>query len=150
MAISVGIAADLQSESERTGDPVSYGELLALQQGILFQAVPSFAFGLYTNVSALAMLSGIICGLLCDIILVSLVFNDNNPFVLANPSLEKLNTVWAAYIGLALNLIVILIVSLIFHGDKNDDDESETVANKSVTPKQTSQGIHIYFLRRSL
>merc|ERR1712228_1065679 len=117
VAIAVGIAINLQSESIKSGEPVSYGVLLTVQQAILWQSFPAYVFGLYTSISWKSVLSGISAGILVEIILMALVFSENNPFIAADPIFEHLDASWSALCGVGFNLIVCAIAHLIFGAD---------------------------------
>eukprot|EP01084_Bolivina_argentea_P054149 99316_1 len=128
ICIAIGIAIDLQNQSEKLGEPVSYGVLLTTQQGILWQAFPAYAFGLYTNVSWKSILAGLLFGILLEIILFGLTFSDTSPFIAADPAFEKLESSWSALCGVTLNLIVIGITHLIVGGD----DVSEPIGHDRI------------------
>eukprot|EP01083_Nonionella_stella_P059136 154738_1 len=125
VCVAIGLAIDLQNKSIATGEPVSYGVLLTVQQGILWQAFPGFAFGLYTNISWKSILCGLCLGVVMEIVLVALVFSDQNPFIGANPAFEKLDASWSALCGVGLNLVVCCIAHCVFGGDHDDSTEDE-------------------------
>ena len=102
MGISIGIAAYLYESG------IDYGSILTLQQAILWQAFPAYIFGMYTNINYRSVLLGIIMGLICDIILISIVYSDegaNDPFVKSDPSLAALDKAWSSLVGVLLNII---------------------------------------------
>eukprot|EP01084_Bolivina_argentea_P132592 233995_1 len=83
-----------------------YAVIGVLQGGILWQAFPAYIFGLYTNIETKSILFGIIMGLICEIIAISLMFSGNDPLVASNPSLINLDKAWLSLACVAINLIV--------------------------------------------
>eukprot|EP01084_Bolivina_argentea_P256366 431602_1 len=129
MGIAMGIAINLQTKSDQTGEPVSYGVLLLVQQGILWQAFPAYIFGLYTNISWKSILFGMIVGVTVTIILTALVFSEQDPFIQWDPAFESLDSSWSALIGVFLNLICCAGGHCIF----DSDDRAVAVAHSSGT-----------------
>ena len=120
VSIAVGVAIHLESQAIKTGESVSYGVLLTVQQAILWQSFPAYVFGLYTNISWKSVLSGLSAGILLEVILMVIVSNENNPFIMADPLFEILDPAWSAFCGVGLNLIVCLVAHLILGGDNNE------------------------------
>jgi len=99
MGLSLGIAVYIY----QTG--IEYGVLLVLQSSILWQAIPAYLFGLYTNIDKRSVLFGLIIGLISDIVLITAVFTDSNPIVEIDESLSTLDKSWSAFVGVLFNLI---------------------------------------------
>eukprot|EP01083_Nonionella_stella_P140581 431331_1 len=62
-------------------------------------------------------------GVVMEIVLVALVFSDQNPFIAANPAFEKLDASWSALCGVGLNLVVCCIAHCVFGADHDDSTE---------------------------
>jgi len=96
-----------------------YGSVYTVQQGLLWQAVPAYIFGLYTNLSARAVLTGTSVGLTTCIILISVLFSNggaHDPF----PFVDK---AWSTLTGVALNMSASWIAHhFIFAEDADDTD----------------------------
>ena len=120
MALSFGIAIYLYQTK------ADYAVIGILQQSILWQSLPAYIFGLYTDLETNPVLYGIIVGIICDIILISVVFSGNDPFANYDPSLIILDKSWSSLIGVALNLIVCGIVHL-FNKYKKDKNYKENI-----------------------
>merc|ERR1712228_145726 len=79
-----------------------YGVVYTIQQGLLWQAVPAYVFGLYTDFGTNAVLCGTAVGTLVDVILIVVIFGGTDPFPLIDKS-------WSTLLGVALNVMVTLI-----------------------------------------
>jgi len=93
-----GIAAGTQITS------AGFGLLLTLQNGILLQIVPAFLFGLYYDVTTLAVTAGIITGIL-TFLLAWLVGNPLEDFYVPEPNF-----------GAVVNVLVLVVVQLVTRG----------------------------------
>lgn len=124
LGISIGMAIDLQNTAEAAGESVSYGTLLTLQGGILWQAFPAYALGLHTNVSSKAVLMGMCGGIFVFLLLAGLLGGDDSPFVEHDAKFETLDASWTAFAGVGMNLVLILIGHFVFGPEPGDDMEA--------------------------
>merc|ERR1711902_254065 len=117
VALAVGIAINMEATSVRTGEDVSYGNLLALQQALLWQSFPSYVGGLYTNISWKAMLSGVCFGLFCQVIFFIIA---SGPA--AEGAMKGVDGAWSVMSAVVCNLIAMAIVHLIVGGDEEGNE----------------------------
>jgi len=84
---------------------VNYASVNAIQKGLLWQAVPAYLFGLYTDVPGRAVLIGTSFGGITCLILISVLFTNNgalDPFPLVDKS-------WSTFMSVAVNVIITAI-----------------------------------------
>eukprot|EP01083_Nonionella_stella_P142206 439539_1 len=94
-----------------------YGVVYTIQQGLLWQAVPAYVFGLYTNLGTHAVLSGTVIGTVIDLVLIGIVFGGKDPLPLIDKS-------WSTLLGVAINVCTsILAHYCVFKGDKSGNHE---------------------------
>eukprot|EP01084_Bolivina_argentea_P132593 233997_1 len=127
-----------------------YGVLVVVQAGLLWQALPSYLFGLYTNIHKRSVLFGVIIGIITDIILIGAVFTDNDPIILitGNQSLANLDKSWSAYVGVIFNLIACYIGHVCFKWQSIDNDmfvSKLSIDNIKRIMKGTSEPIMKYY-----
>eukprot|EP00486_Rosalina_sp_Unknown_P013312 CAMPEP_0201596348 /NCGR_PEP_ID=MMETSP0190_2-20130828/193055_1 /ASSEMBLY_ACC=CAM_ASM_000263 /TAXON_ID=37353 /ORGANISM="Rosalina sp." /LENGTH=497 /DNA_ID=CAMNT_0048056655 /DNA_START=697 /DNA_END=2190 /DNA_ORIENTATION=- len=141
MAISIGIAIYIYQSG------IEYGVLLTLQQGILWQAFPAYAFGLYTNVGTRSVLFGIVTGVIFDIIFVILVFSGNDPFSAVDPALASLDKSWSSLIGVLFNLIAIGIGHWCIRWRDEYGKVEVDIETEDDSPQPINEHISIYDIR---
>jgi len=96
-----------------------YGSVYTVQQGLLWQSVPAYVFGLYTRVSAKAVLTGTGVGVLTCIICLSVIFSNDrahDPFPLVDKS-------WATFLAVALNVVASLIAHYTVFPESTDAED---------------------------
>eukprot|EP01084_Bolivina_argentea_P173751 300980_1 len=108
MSLCLGFAIYLHE----TG--AEYGVVYTIQQGLLWQAVPAYVFGLYTDLGTNAVLSGTVVGTIVDIILIGIVFGGHDPIPLVDKS-------WSTFVGVGCNVIVSVIAHYtVFRSNRGD------------------------------
>eukprot|EP01084_Bolivina_argentea_P194825 334359_1 len=130
MAISICIAIYFYKTN------ADYAVIGLLRGAILWQAVPSYVLGLYTNISTKPVLFGIIIGLICDIILISMVYSNNESFIATDSSLV-LSKSWSSLLGVLFNLFTCAIGHWLFC--KSDDNNNKLSIEKI---RQIMRGIN--------
>ena len=130
------VAIYLHAEELRSGKKavLNYGTLLAFQNGILIQGLPSFAFGLWTSISSLGVLTGAVSGLVValTLMLVQAVANTNDSvdkiwtnlhpdYASFDPSIDPL-------VGAFVNICVCFLFLLIEKRQKAVEAKNEEVS----------------------
>merc|ERR1719334_2518413 len=116
MSLCLGFACWLYNTDE------DYGSVFTIQQGLIWQSVPAYVFGLYTNLSTNAVLTGTSTGVLTSIILISVIFSNggaHDPFPLVDKS-------WSTFLAVLLNVMVTLFSHFVIFR-KNTDDSLEKI-----------------------
>jgi Na+/proline symporter len=116
--ISGGIAIYLHSEQQRTGVKalLNYGNLLTFQNGILWQALPAFMFGLWTSMSPKTILTGMVAGLSTALGLMAYqsVANNNEDvdkiWFMLHPDYQALDKSVDPVLGAFMNVFVCLVM----------------------------------------
>jgi Na+/proline symporter len=116
--ISGGIAIYLHSEQQRTGVKalLNYGNLLTFQNGILWQALPAFMFGLWTSMSPKTILTGMVAGLSTALGLMAYqsVANTNEDvdkiWFMLHPDYQALDKSVDPVLGAFMNVFVCLVM----------------------------------------
>ena len=139
--ISIGIATGIQKNAEKTG-AANYGAYAVIQQGILWQAFPAYLLGLYTGVHKYSVLTGLIVGILADVIFIALSLTGNDPFTAIDPTLAGLEKSWFAFVAVLLNLLSIAIVQtyMSYATRNNIPVDSEVV---SAIESQSEMQVHL-------
>jgi len=102
MSLCLGFACWLYNTDE------DYGSVYTVQQGLLWQAVPAYAFGLYTNLSGNAVLAGTASGTLtCFIMIICLFANEG-----AHDPLPLVDKAWSTFTAVAINVVISLSAHL--------------------------------------
>jgi len=121
MSLCLGFACIMYEDKE--GD---YGSVYTIQQGLLWQAVPAYAFGLYTPLTANSVLSGTATGALTTIICLCVIFaNDraNDPF----PTVDKS---WATFLAVFLNVVVSVLAHYFVFPEESDKSQDRLTLDK--------------------
>jgi len=121
LVVSISTAINLQNTAEAEGTSVSYGALLVLQGGILWQAFPAYALGMHTNINSKAILSGMCGGILLFLVLAMAL--GSGSFETADPMFEVLDPSWTAFAGVGLNFTLVLIGHFVFGPEPGDGRE---------------------------
>lgn len=103
-----------------------YGVTYTIQQGLLWQAVPAFAFGLYTAIGNKAVLLGTSVGTVVDFILIGVLFAEegkHDPF----PTVDKS---WSTFLGVALNVGVTVLAHYLLPDEIADTDSEQLSLSK--------------------
>jgi Na+/proline symporter len=116
--ISGGIAIYLHSEQQRTGVKalLNYGNLLTFQNGILWQALPAFMFGLWTSMSPKTILTGMVAGLSTALGLMAYQSVANNAedvdkiWFMLHPDYQALDKSVDPVLGAFMNVFVCLVM----------------------------------------
>ena len=93
---------------------------------------------MYTNIHYRSVLLGVVMGLICDIILISIVYSDegaNDPFAKSDPSLVALDKAWSSLVGVLLNIIGCGIGHWILRwrpSDEYDPDNENEIGTLSI------------------
>eukprot|EP01083_Nonionella_stella_P076055 207040_1 len=97
-----------------------YGVVITIQQGLLWQAVPAYVFGLYSKLPTKPVLYGTIVGTLSDIVLIGIAFGGEgiDPFPLVDKS-------WTTCVGLTLNVTVSLIAHYFVFNKQSETEHKE-------------------------
>jgi len=138
MSLCLAFAILLYEDSD--GD---YGSVYTIQQGLLWQSVPAYVFGLYTNLSAKSVLAGSSLGLLTCIILISVVFSNegaHDPFPLVDKS-------WTTFLGIAVNVIVSLSTHFVLSRNATTDTE-KTEAGSAETSESEKKPLSLDDIRQ--
>ena len=114
IGLCIGLACLFQSETIKNGK-TDYGKYNVIQKGILWQAVPAYLFGLYTNINKKSVLTGIIIGICTDLLLVILSFTGNDLFTAIHPIFSSFDKSIYSLVSVALNLIACGVVQLILY-----------------------------------
>jgi hypothetical protein len=128
VSLSLGLAMFLEATKPPSG--VSYSILFTLQNGIMWQIVPAFFFGMYTSMSGKTVANGCYLGLFGFFC-----------FAVYNVNVEKTNTVWAnidpdavelsagvnAFVGVICNTLYCLVA----HAFARKESESIFLSGKN-------------------
>merc|ERR1719334_293186 len=88
---------------------------------MLWQAVPAFAFGLYTAIGSKAVLLGTSVGAVVDFILIGVIFADEGA---ADP-LPTVDKSWSTFVAVILNVAVTVIAHYASKADDVETDETD-------------------------